>query len=616
SNVLSTKKEQHQFISPTYKRQRKMALKKINCFLPLSDKSSRQKKDSLSIPHSLHTALQRRKQKPIFRQVLPVLFAFVFSSTVSAQDLTGEIDRIFSWATPASPGCVCAVSKDGKMVVNRAYGSADLERNVPLNESSIFDAGSLVKQFVAAATLLLVEEGKLSLSDDVRKYIPELPDYGEKITINHLLTHTSGIRDWTGILPLTAGKDDALTVILRQRGLNFKPGEEWSYSNSGYVLLKEIISRTSGTTFGAFAQKRLFAPLGMKATAYRIDMREIIPNRALAYDKERGAWKMAMLLDNDRGGGGALLSTAADLLTWNDALTSGKLGRFVTEKMHEPATLTNNRKLSYTRGLFMDSIRGTQFWRHSGSADGYKSLLARFPEQGLSIALLCNSGDETDRVSFALRIFNLFAPATDAQATRSTQPPIAIEGVDAATLDLNSRAGVYFSEATSEPLTLAVDRGRLRVAGGPALVAQSKDRFKRWGNALEFMSADAFDLQFLSPERFELRSMEGRKTTYRRARAFAPGRDSLKVFAGRFGSDEIGAVIQIEQKGDALLMRLEHTPSRSAELKPIDTDTFQVARMLLRFRRDKAGKVVGFYYNNPMIRNVQFTRLNEQASRR
>lgn len=502
------------------------------------------------------------------------------------------------------------------MVVNRAFGSADLERNVPLHENSVFDAGSLVKQFVAAATLLLVEEGKLSLSDDVRKYIPELPDYGHTITVDHLLTHTSGIRDWTGIMPLTAGNSDALSVILRQRGLHFKPGEEWSYSNSGYVLLKEMIARTSGTTFGAFAQKRLFEPLGMKATSYRIDLREIVQNRALAYDKERGAWKMAMLLDNERGGGGALLSTAADLLIWNDALTAGKLGRFVSEKMHEPAKLNNGRKLSYTRGLFADSIRGTPFWRHSGSADGYKSLLARFPEQGLSIAILCNSGDETDRVGFALRIFNLFVPAADAQASGNAPPPVAAAGIDPATLDLNSRAGMYFSETTGDPLTLTVDRGRLRVAGGPALVAQSNDRFKRWGHALEFMSADAFELQFLSPEKFELQSIEGHTTRYRRARAFTPTPDELKAFTGRFGSDEIGTVIRIEQKGNALSMQLEHSPAKSGELKPVDGDTFQVARMLLRFRRDKSGKVVGFDYSNPAIRSVRFTRLGDQTARR
>jgi hypothetical protein len=154
-----------------------------------------------------------------------------------------------------------------------------------------------------------------------------------------------------------------------------------------------------------------------------------------------------------------------------------------------------------------------------------------------------------------------------------------------------------------------VDRGRLRVVGGPALVSQSKDRFKRWGASLEFMSADEFELNFLSQDQFELKSMEGKTTRYRRAQPYAPTADALKVFAGRYESTEIGTVFQIEPKGDGLQVRLEHTPARSLELKPVDRDTFQLSRMTVRFQRDKAGKVVALDYSNPLIRNVRFTRL-------
>jgi len=168
-----------------------------------------------------------------------VLRSFVVTTAlagtpVCAQDITSEIDKIFQWATPTTPGCVCAVSQHGKVIVNRAYGSADLERDVLLSPQSILDAGSVVKQFVAASVLLLVEDGQLSLTEDIRTYIPELPDTGHTITLDHLLTHTSGVRDWTGMRPLATGDPDALTLTLRQRGLNFAPGEEWSYSNSGY----------------------------------------------------------------------------------------------------------------------------------------------------------------------------------------------------------------------------------------------------------------------------------------------------------------------------------------------------------------------------------------------
>lgn len=272
-----------------------------------------------------------------------------------AQDKTSEIDKIFSAIKPDAPGCAVAVSQQGKLIANRAYGSGDLERNVPVTPSSIFDIGSVRKQFVAAAVLLLVEDGKLSLSDDIRKHFPELLDYGQKVTVDHLLTHTSGIRDWTGLRGLVGGNvDDVMKLTLRQRGLNFAPGDEWSYSNSGYVLLTDLVARASGMSFTEFTRKRLFEPLGMKTTMAPLDLREVIKNRAIGYEKEGNGWRLGMYVGNERGSsGGAVLSTATDLVIWNDALTSGRLGTFVTEKLQEPAKLNNGRKLRYARGLML-----------------------------------------------------------------------------------------------------------------------------------------------------------------------------------------------------------------------------------------------------------------------
>jgi len=537
----------------------------------------------------------------MFRSIITLLATLLLGTAAFAQDKTAEIDKIFSWATPATPGCSVAVSLHGKVVVNRAYGSADLERDVPITPTTIFDAGSLTKQFVSATVLLLVEEGRLSLSDDVRKYIPELPDYGKKITLDHLLTHTSGIRDWTGMLPLTDGKTDALTLILRQRGLNFAPGEEWSYSNSGYVLLKEVVARTSGMPFADFARKRLFEPLGMKSTSYVTDMREIVKNRALAYEKEDGRWKMAMLLDNDRGGGG-LLSTAGDLLIWNDALTNARLGAFVSAKMQEPATLNNGRKIGYARGLYVDSARGSKMVGHTGSAAGYKSFLARFPEQGLSTAIMCNSGEGTDRMSFAHRIFDLYAPNA-ADPKGDAEAPAAMAGVD-----VSGKAGLFFNERTGEPLRLGVNDGKLRIAGGPPLVLVAADRFRNPRPSLELLSGDEFELHFLSQDQFEVKSMEGQITRYRRAQRYAPTADDLSKFAGRYESDEIGAVFQIVPGKDGIVMRFDRSPEKAVEMKPTDRDTFQRGMMMVRFRRDERGNVVAFDYSNPLLRNVKFTR--------
>lgn len=530
--------------------------------------------------------------------------------TVFAQDKSSEIDKVFSWASPTAPGCACTVYQNGQLIANRAYGSADLERAVPISTASVFDAGSLRKQFIAAATLLLVEEGRLALTDDIRKYIKELPDYGHKITVDNLLTHTSGIRDWTGMQQLARDNPDALTLAFRQRGLNFVPGEEWGYSNSGYALMKEIVVRVSGVPFSAFTRKRLFEPLGMQSTGFREDLRESINNRALAYDRVNGQWKTAMLLDNDRGGGGALFTTAEDLARWNEGLTGNRLGRFVSEKLQEPAKLNNGRVLSYGRGLMLDTYRGTPEIWHSGSAEGYKSWLGRYPAFGLSIAIMCNSGDGTDRRAFARRIFDLLVTDTSAlKAEFNPLPPVNnIEG-----LDVNSKAGLYFNEKTGDPLRLVVFRDRLRVDNGPGFVAVTKDHFKRWGVLLQFMSQDEFELNFLSPDWFELKSMEGTVKRYRRAEPYAPTPAEMQAFTGRYESNEIGSVFQIAAGEGGLEVSLGHAPDKKIPFKTVSRDTFQASQIFIHFVRNKQGKVIAFEFSNPLVRKVKFTRLVDRG---
>jgi CubicO group peptidase (beta-lactamase class C family) len=481
-----------------------------------------------------------------------------------------------------------------------------------LSPSTIFDIGSLRKQFVAAAVLLLVEEGRFSLFDDVRKHFPELPDYGHKITLDHLLNHTSGLRDWTGILPLAGGNADVLTLILRQRGLNFAPGEEWAYSNSGYVLATAIVARTSGMSFAEFTRKRLFEPLGMKTTRYVDDLKAIIKNRALAYEKEGNSWKLDMLLDNDRGGGGALFTTASDLLIWNEALTSGRLGAFVTEKLQEQTRLNNGRKLSYARGLIVEPYRGGRVVWHSGGAAGYHSWLGRLPAQGLSIAVLCNS-DAMAATALARRVADPFLPAAGAE-TAETRVPDAVASVSG--LDLNGKAGLFFSERTGEPLRLIVNNGRLGIVGGTPLVPVTTDRFRNPRGDLFFRSQDEFELHFLSQDQFELKSMEGQTTRYRRAQPYSPTAADLQAFEGRYESDEIGSVLQMVPGKDGLVMRLELSPDKALVFRPVDRDAFQAGRMTVRFHRDPIGKVVAFDYSNPVVRNIRFTRLGDRTSRR
>lgn len=539
---------------------------------------------------------------------LPIaLTALLVGTPANAQDAAAEIDRLFSWVTPDGPGCSVAASLRGSPVVSRTYGLADLERRVPISPASVFDAGSVVKQFVAAATLLLVQDGRLSLTADIHTYLPELPDYGRPITIDHLMTHTSGIRDWTGLGPLTGRQVDALTLTLRQRALDFPPGEEWSYSNGGYVLLKEIVARVSGTSFGEFARTRLFEPLGMRSTTYEADLRRVVRHRALAYEKAGRDWRLDVQLDNDRGGGGALLSTPADLLAWNDAITGKALGPFVTEKLQEPARLNNGRTLGYGRGLFLDVHRSGRVQWHSGGAGGYGTFVARFPEHGFAVATMCNAGDAASGGAYARRLFELFAPgaaSTTGRTGAGAQRPSAETGAAA---DVSGRAGLFFSDtARRPPLRLTVEQGRLRVAGGPALEAVAADRFRMGDPSLRVLSQDRFELHFASADEFVLTSMEGVPTRYRRAKAGSPTAAVLQELAGRYANDETRAVLEVSPGNGGLRVRINDQPP--LEFTPVHTDVFQRGGMFLRVRRDARGRSEALEYANPAVRQVTFTR--------
>lgn len=539
------------------------------------------------------------RSRPHRRTSLLLATGMALAAPASGQDPTPKLDAIFSFATSETPGCAVGVSRHGEVLVNRAYGLADVAARVPLSANSIFDIGSTQKQFVAAAVLLLVEDGRLSLADDIRRHLPELADHGQAVTVDHLLTHTGGVRDWTGLLPMAAAGTDVLELILRQRGLNFVPGEAWSYSNSGYVLLKEIVARTSGVSFAEFARTRLFEPLGMTSSAYVADILQGTGELALAYQKEDSVWKPYMRLGNERGGG-AVVSTAGDLLKWNDALTSGRLGAFVTQKLEEPARLSNGRALTYARGLMVNQNPPGRMVSHSGGAAGYGTWLGRFTDHGLSVAVLCNF-EEMSATSLAGRVATLFLPPVD----RSARPgPVAVEGVD-----VNGRAGVYFEEHTGDPLRLVVNGGRLAFGNGPPLVPVAADRFLPPRASLFFRSEDAFALTFPADDVLEITSMEGEVTRYRRAQAAAPTAGELQGLEGRYQNDEVGTVFEIEPSPKGIVARLAASPEKTQEMERVAPDTYMRSLAIVRFRRDASGAVTGFDYGNPVVRKLEFVRV-------
>lgn len=322
----------------------------------------------------------------------------------SAQDKTGAaVDEVFAdYTKPGSPGCAVAVYRNGRISYAKGYGLANIEEDVPITPESVFDIGSTSKQFTAASILLLEKQGKLSVNDDIRKYIPELPDYGQKITILHLLNHTSGLRDYLTLMHLAGFNmdsvttdEDALQLITRQKALNFAPGSEWLYSNTGFFLLSIIVKRVSGKTLHEFAAEHIFRPLGMTHTQYRDDHAALIPNRAMAYDPKEIAdgYKLDVSYF-EQTGDGAVHTSVEDLLKWDENFYSGQVGGqdFLVE-LQERGKLNSGKVLDYAKGLFIADYRGLHSVSHGGAWGGYRAELLRFPEQHFSVACLCNRGD-------------------------------------------------------------------------------------------------------------------------------------------------------------------------------------------------------------------------------
>jgi CubicO group peptidase (beta-lactamase class C family) len=315
---------------------------------------------------------------------------------------TAAVDEVFSDLTkPGSPGCALGVYRDGKIVYSKGYGLANLEENVAITPQTVFDIGSTSKQFTAASILLLEKQGKLSISDDIRKYLPELPDYGQKITILHLLNHTSGLRDYLTLMELAGinidgvtTDEDALQMIVRQKALNFAPGSDWLYSNTGYFLLSVIVKRVSGKTLREFAGENIFSPLEMSHTQYRDDHRSLIANRAMAYDaKEKDGGYSLDVSYFEQTGDGAVHTSVEDLQKWDENFYSGEIGgkEFLAE-IQEQGKLNSSKLLDYAKGLHIADYRGLRTVSHGGSWGGYRAELLRFPEQHFSVACLCNLG--------------------------------------------------------------------------------------------------------------------------------------------------------------------------------------------------------------------------------
>ena len=355
----------------------------------------------------------------------PILLFFITiglaASAQTWQDTVSKIETIFSKYQPDHPGCMLSISRNGQLIYSKAWGMADLERKVPLTTSSITEAGSVSKQFTAASILLLEQQGKLSIDDDVRKYIPELPDYGSPIPLRYLLHHASGLRDWGSVAAIAGWprgtkaytNDDALDIIIHQKRLNHSPNEEFLYSNSNFTLLTIIVQRVSGMSLADFTRKYIFEPAGMTHTQWRDNYKRIVPGRAIAYSKiSESVYEINMPNENAYGHGG-LLTTTEDLLKWNEFYGSGKLGgTALLRKQLATENLNNGKPDIYGAGLFIGKLWGYDWIRHDGATAGYRAFLESFPQLHLSVACLSNTAEFN--IAEPIGLLNaLFVPGDD-----------------------------------------------------------------------------------------------------------------------------------------------------------------------------------------------------------
>ena len=549
-----------------------------------------------------------------------------FSQTSSPNPIESEaakVDQIFAqWDKPDTPGCAVAVIKDGQVIHKHGYGQANLELAVPITTSSVFNAGSIAKQFTAMSILLLAQDGKLSLDDEVKKHIPEFPDFGTSVTLRHLLHHTSGLRDFLEMLEMagwrTGGdvttEKDILDMVSRQRTLNHKPGEEFVYTNTGYALLATIVKRVSGQSLPDYAETKIFKPLGMTSTHFYDDHRQIIKNLVDAYlpEKQRGYVKWVPA--SDYAGSSNLFTTVEDLARWDQNFYDRKVGGpAVVEQMLMPGTLNDGSKLDYAQGLFVLTYKGLKTVIHSGSTLGYQGTLHRFPDQRFSVALLCNvRGTNPDGLARRVADVYLVDHFKQVGSSSSTSTVAPAETVVASAKELSNVAGLYLNPTSDVMRRLYVKDGKLfyfRAPGNESELSPLGDnRFLMIGvrNRVEisFQSARAS-----TPLRMVISETGTKPTVWERVKPASYQSQELVQFAGNYYSPELDTTYTIEPEGDKLLFRTGNWGNFLLSARFTDSFANPEEMGSLMFTRNSNGRVSGFVIRSGKVRNLRFDKI-------
>ena len=551
---------------------------------------------------------------PTHREVRIAIFILVASAgtaPLQPQSTNPRVDSIFAaFDKRDSPGCAVSVVDSGRTVFAKGYGMASLEHDVPITPSSAFYAASVSKQFTAFAVAMLAQQGKLSLDDDIRKWIPEVPNFGKTITVRNLIHHTSGLRDYFGLLGMTGWPSDGpvtearfLDLVSRQKALNFDPGSRHLYSNTGYVLLSILVKRVSGKSLREYADTAIFGPLGMSNSHFRDDHTALVKNRALAYSPNGNTWQMDVP-GFDVVGDGGLFTTADDMAKWArnfDDHTVG--GDELAARVLTRGRLTSGDSIPYAFGLIHGSYRGQPIIEHGGAYGGYRTQLLRFPVQRFAVVTLCNAATaNASRLSqsvAAVYLGDRLAPV--AQAVSATAPTGA-STVRLSREQLARYAGAYWDGKTETLRRIEVRDSTLAVADTPfLLVPVSETTFRVTMVDFTLAFAAGHDGSVVLEET----GPNGDKATYRRVPAPKTNAQTLAGFAGDYVSDELDVTWRIEPRGGNLVIRRGAVPD--VTLQPVFAETFSSPLGVVRFVRAN-GRVTGLVIGAGRVTGFSFRR--------
>lgn len=549
--------------------------------------------------------------------VVTALILFMVGFTASAQPSADEqakkVDAFLSqWDKNDMPGGAVGVVKDGKLIYKRGFGMANLEYDVPNTPSTRFNLASVSKPFTAFSIALLAQQGKLSLDDDIRKYVPEIPEYDETITIRHLVHHTSGLREYQALVLFAGlGTDNAyspktiLNMLARQKNINFKPGSKYQYSNSGYFLLGLIVERVSGKSLRAFADENIFKPLGMKNTQLFDNRFEVVKNRAHGYGFAPDKSIRARSSLYDLVGAGGVLTTVEDLYLWVQNFYEPKVGnKELIQLMTTPGTLTTGEKMDYAFGMWRSQYKGLPVIAHSGNMFGYRARIASFPEQQFTVIALSNN--------MAILPNTITAKLADIYLEGQLKPEVpgpkkAMEPLPPA-IALSEKealryAGMYASRDSRAVFKLSLKDGNLINSGllknETPVMAIAENRFVMVAGADRVELVPVFNNTGAISE-IKVTTNAVRPDVFFPVKPPFNSPQQLSEYAGTYHSDEFDADWKISLQGKSLSLQISETLQPQLTAAYADVFTTANGQINLAFTRDDKGRIAGFVFNSAL----------------